>query len=73
MQERDLYLAQQYQREMLQVAEQVRRIRESRGSSRPNLWDYALLHAGDALISLGEKIRSASDYTKSVELTEECA
>ena len=73
MQERDLYLAQQYQREMLQIAEQAQRIRESKRSSRPNLWDYALLRAGDALISLGERIRSASDYTKPVEMTEECA
>jgi hypothetical protein len=73
MQERDLYLAQQYQREMLNIAEQAHWIRESKGSSRPNLWDYALLRAGDALISLGSKMRSASDYTKPVELNEECA
>ena len=73
MQERDLFLAKQHQREMLHVAEQVQRVRASKGSSRPDLWDYTLLRAGDALISLGNKIRSASDYTKPVDLTEECA
>ena len=73
MQERDLYLAQQYQREMILAVERAQRIRASKGPSRPNLWDYALLRSGDALISLGSKIRSASDYTKTSDLTEECA
>jgi hypothetical protein len=73
MQERDLYLAQQYQREILYIAERAHWIRESKGSSRPNLWDYTLLRAGNALIYLGEKMRSASDYTKPVDLAEECA
>ncbi len=73
MNDRDLFLAQQYQRELLEKANQARLIRASRNGSQPNLWDYALLRAGDALISLGEKIRSASDYQKLSDLSKECA
>ncbi len=73
MKERDLFLAQLYQREMLEKANQARLIRASRNGSQPNLWGYALLRAGDALISLGEKMRSASDYKNVSDLSKECA
>ena len=73
MKENDLYLAQQHQRQMLDIADRSRLARATKGAGRLNLWDYALLHTGEALISLGEKLRSASDYTKPVDLSQECA
>ncbi len=71
--DRDLFLAQQYQREMLEKANQARLIRTYKNGSQPNLWDYALLRAGDALITLGQKLRSASDYNNLPDLSKECA
>ncbi len=72
MEDRDLFYAKEYHSRLVAISDQERALRDLR-PARPGLRDIALLHLGDSLISLGQRIRCASCYDQKAELSQECA
>jgi hypothetical protein len=61
MDDRDLVYVNEYHRRLIAASMQERILRDAR-PARPGLRDYVLLHMGGYLISLGQRLRSASIY-----------
>jgi hypothetical protein len=72
MEERDLYYVSEYHRQLIATSTLARALREAK-PVRPGIRDYILLRVGSYLISLGQRLRSASTYEKPVELAQDCA
>lgn len=74
MDDRDLIYVKEYHRRLIAASMQEHILREAR-PARPGLRDYVLLHTGAYLISLGQRLRSASiyEFEQPAELTQEIA
>jgi hypothetical protein len=74
MQDRDFVFVNEHHRRLIEISRLEHTLREAR-SDRPTLKDYILLHSGEYLISLGQRLRSASiyKYEPPSDLTQECA
>ncbi len=74
MEDRDLDHVGEYHRRLIAVSQQEHILRDTR-PAHPGIRDYILLQAGEQLISLGQRLRSASvyEFEPASELSEDCA
>jgi hypothetical protein len=70
MEERDHYLSKQYHRELLDLVDTERLVRNATEHS-PSQLDHLLDWSGNLLISLGQRLKSHATTTP--DLSEECA
>jgi hypothetical protein len=67
----DLFLAQEHHRRLMEIAHR-QGLLDSLPPARPTLRNYALLRMGNVLVSLGQKLRSASLITPPTDLSQDC-
>jgi len=69
MNERDPYFAHEYHSRLIEATRIERQIK----AARPKWSDQFLIHLGNSMISLGQKLKDSSAIASPADLTQECA